>query len=545
MRRTTIALAVLSCALLAGCNADDVAPPVLERPIQTLPAGAHVVVLTQDLANTWARVESHDLPALLQSLPAAAPIVRSKGLERVMAACREFETATGTSLRDDVLLNALGARAGIGLYLAESEDAAGNEVQDGDLVVVAELRDPARFTAALERLSTNAQTSVQVARDVLDGDNVWRFSGADGVPFYLWQNEAALVASSNPARAREALALQSAGPPASGGALSDPTIVTAMAAVGAHNVTALVRRDAGGWQAQGFTWGKDGLRFDHAVQIAADAPPAATKSQREAILRSLPDGMTLAAYAQRAMLESTAHQGLDGHGDAGQRGMQAHLAHTGGHDALPFFDDWNAQTWAGDEVGIALRGVEATALAPIPDLAIVLTVRDQAGAAEAMRALESRLTSLPVGSMAAGFVDVTYGGRTFRTMAQPFAANVSPSWLLDGDIAVVATTRTLLEQIIDTRRTGRRHAESDASFKPFRDFVPDDAGIVVYADQKRLRRVTQELERSAKLYGPKIEQGVTTVARLSELLEHFPAGAAYAARSGDRLTVRGWMLEGH
>ncbi len=53
----------------------------------------------------------------------------------------------------------------------------------------------------------------------------------------------------------------------------------------------------------------------------------------------------------------------------------------------------------------------------------------------------------------------------------------------------------------------------------------------------------QELERSAAMWGPRVEQGVVALGRVSTLLEHFPAGAAYATQAGDRIEVRGWMLE--
>jgi len=528
--RRPIALAV--CAVVAGCHSEDVAPPQLHRPIETLPAGAQVVVLASDLANTWQRVESHDMRSLLESMPGAAPALRAPAFARVLELCREFEQATGTSLQDDVLLNVVGGRAGIGVYPHMDADATGGPDHDGDPLMVAELRDPARFESAMAALVARPVADLQVETASFDGDPAWRISRAGEPVLQIVQRQAFVVATTRDDLARAARALHAGG---GASALADPALSTALAAVGSHNVTALVRRDDAHWMAHGFTWTSDGLHFDHSSTTGSgEAAGAAQLSHRKAILGSLPDGMTLAAYAHRSVLGED-HRGSDA-------GLTLHAAGNGIAGLLPFFQ-LDGAAWCGDEIGIALRGVEPTTLAPVPDAALVIAVRDAAAAQDAMQALEARIVSLPLGPAAAGFIDVQYGGRTFRSLAQPISERVSPSWMLDGDVVVVATTRTLLQQIVDTRRTGRRSVSDDRSFRRFHDFVPDDAGVVVYADQKRLRRAVQELERSAAMWGPRVEQGVLALGRVSTLLEHFPAGAAYATQAGDRIEVRGWMLE--
>jgi hypothetical protein len=157
--------------------------------------------------------------------------------------------------------------------------------------------------------------------------------------------------------------------------------------------------------------------------------------------------------------------------------------------------------------------------------------------------LEARLGELPVGPTAAGFETARYGGKEYRTLVQPLSEKVSPSYYLDDEVAIIATTRDLLHQILVTRRTGRRSVLTDDAFDRFDDFVPQDAQVILFADQKRLHAAAAQLGRSASMWGPKVSHGVEELERVSKLLEHFPAGAAYVTRETDRTALRGWMLE--
>jgi len=138
---------------------------------------------------------------------------------------------------------------------------------------------------------------------------------------------------------------------------------------------------------------------------------------------------------------------------------------------------------------------------------------------------------------------VQYGGKTFRSLVQPLSEALTPSWIVDGDVAIITTSRDLMQQFIDTRRTGKRHVLSDASFKPFGGFIPEEAWAVVYADRRRLDRVLEQVEPAVSRW-PEVAGLVTDLRQFADLGQHFPAAAAYAIREDDRLAVRGWVLEG-
>ena len=198
---------------------------------------------------------------------------------------------------------------------------------------------------------------------------------------------------------------------------------------------------------------------------------------------------------------------------------------------------------AGDEFGIALLDAETTALAAFPNVGIVLELRDPESAARSLRVLEAALNIVRFQGVTHDFEDVAYGGRTFRSLVNPLLGALTPSWIVDGDFAIITSTRALMQQFVDTRRTGRRNVLSDGSFRPFRDFVPAQAQAVVYADRRRLQRVLDQIQPSLSRLGAGSNELVTQLQRFAVLGDHFPAGVAYLAPEGDRLAVRGWVME--
>lgn len=534
-------IAVGIAAALAGCHGEEVAPPDLQRPVEALPAGAHAVLLASDLRNTWQRVEAHDLRTVLENWPGTSKVMCDSGVVRFVAACREFEAKTGTRLLEDLVLNLIGDRAGLAMYRragagneeggARSFDAGENQ----DLLLVADLQDGARFRAACAALAAGAVPQGPVVREELfDGLPGWRLDGPDSRSFRVVQQDNFVAVGTNDELLRQALALHAGTGGAS--ALRDSVVQTALRAIGAHNVVGVVSLEAGAWSANGFTWDSSGLHFDQTASTAHVEPHA--PASVAGVWASIPDGMTFAACVRHRDLNL---QELGKHLRLGAK-ADARGARSAGAGGMPMLPDLS-RPWVGDAFGVALRGVEPTSLAPIPDLAFIVQVLDATAADADLRGLEGGLRGIPLGGVSRGFEDVRYSGRTYRSLVQPLSETVSPSWIVDGDVAIIATTRTLMQQILDTRRTGRRGIRSDAAFTRFKTFVPEDAAAVFYANQTRLHRVAAQLDKSSSLWGPEVEQSIDFVERLSGVLEHFPAGAAYVTRAGDSVTLRGWMAE--
>lgn len=557
MRRELAVVLALCCGV--ACRTQDVAPPELRRPIEALPAGAQAVLLASDLDNTWQRVEALQLDSVAEEWPMLAQALDNPKYIALRDAYRALETRTGLHLKDDVLLNVAGGRAGLGFY-KPAVDGAGSDADDdvnadtkhhdsdSDLLLVAELRDANRFTTALASLRQETlPPGWSITDATLDGEPALRLHGAD-TDFLVVQRQNLLAVATRDDLVRDALQLHAG--TGQTGALQEPAVQAALAAVGSHNLVMATGApsDPGKWSAQAFTWNGAGLHFESVCAAPAAAAQDAAPAQRDKILGSVPDGMTLACYMRARdldlghLLESLGvgrHSGLHVDANVAQATGSGQGAAFPGMPFLPA----DVLSWAGDEMAVALLGVEPTALAPIPNVALILEVRDGAAARRSMQDLEARLGELPVGPAAAGFETARYGGKEYRTLVQPLSEKVSPSYYLDDEVAIIATTRDLLHQILDTRRTGRRSVLTDDAFDRFDDFVPQDAQVILFADQKRLHAAAAQLGRSASMWGPKVSHGVEELERVSKLLEHFPAGAAYVTREPDRTALRGWMLE--
>ena len=550
---------VLLVGVMAGCRGDDVARPEFRRPLEDLPAGAETLLLGSDLRNMWQRAEGHELWEFARQFATVERFLQRADVSALQTACRRFETRTGTRVQDDLLLNALGSRATLGAYGVGS--AAGEfDPERMDLLLVGELADPGRFRSAIRALRPeDFEGQVEISESSVGEAGALRFERAGGRSIVIVQQDNFLVASTRDSLALGALAIHAGASRES--ALGDSAFAAALRALGPANVMALTRTpgEAGHWVAQGFTWDPEGLRLGWVRPAGSDgrggaeearsggesagAAPGAEggESRREDILRSIPDGMTLALYGRGSAL------GLANLGGAGARHMAGADSAVGQASSIlklatSFLPP---EVWrvAGDEFGIALLDAETTALAAFPNVGLVLELRDPESAARSLRVLEAALNIVRFQGVTHDFEDVAYGGRTFRSLVNPLLGALTPSWIVDGDFAIITSTRALMQQFVDTRRTGRRNVLSDGSFRPFRDFVPAQAQAVVYADRRRLQRVLDQIQPSLSRLGAGSNELVTQLQRFAVLGDHFPAGVAYLAPEGDRLAVRGWVME--
>jgi len=290
---------------------------------------------------------------------------------------------------------------------------------------------------------------------------------------------------------------------------------------------------------------------------------------RDAIMQSIPTGMTLAYYARPTDIALVRELFLSGEAcfdwrssdDADARwGMKApdldvltvsspstaheivRAAGPLGMEQLPFDMATELLPWIGDEMAFVLAELVETPLAPVPSAALIVEVADPGLAEETLSSLDDAVLKFGAFDFR-GFEEARYGGQTYKTFAQPILEALSPSYLIDGEVCIITTTRELMQLIIDTRRVGKRHLLRDPSFKPFADFVPESASAVLYADQHRLNRSLQQISKLTWLGGDAMSQAVDVLDGISVLFEHFPAGAVYVESSAQSVTLNGWMLE--
>ncbi|UCE03249.1 MAG: hypothetical protein JSW67_03410, partial [Candidatus Latescibacterota bacterium] len=447
-----------------------------------------------------------------------------------------------------------GGRVTMGAYPAATRGNA------AEVLLAAELQDAARFRVAIESLREEAASEeLEIEEVELNARPALRLRDGRGVDLLLLQEERFVVLTTSEALARGAFDVHAGNAPAS--SLRDPACVEALEALGPQSIAVVsLGADAIPWTAQGFTWGGDGVRFQRIVR-APQKPqldPVDTPFRREEILRSVPTGVTLTYYARptETALLGDLFRGLDtclerhtsgAPGRTGARAAQPLRLVTAapplGLDRLPFDLQHDVLPWAGDEMAFVLDQLMPTAMVPLPSIALIVEVADLETAERTLFDLEAKVLRLPIGVGSEGFTDVSYGGKSFRSFAQPVLEHVSPSYLLDGDVAILTTTRLLMQHIIDTRRVGRGQLLGQGALRPFGDFVPEEASVALFADQRRLLRALEQLATLPRLFGHEVVRGVEILDGLSVLFEHFPAGAAYVERTPTTLTLNAWMLE--
>jgi hypothetical protein len=521
-----------------------------------------MILVASDLANMWERAESHNaLDIVRRTIPGT--ILARPGIADLGTRLDAFETRTGMNVRDDILLNALGGRVAMGAYPEPGGRSA-------EVLFVAELENADAFARALNAVRTEEGTGVRFADTTLDERAALRMSDDGGLDVLLVQHDELLVLATADDLARGALDIHDG--KAENSALREAGFVEAVEVLGLHNVV-LVEPSAGGkarWRAQGFTWDARGVHFKRVVSISPDAdvePPRVHEVHRDAIMQSIPAGMTLAYYSRPTDASLVRELFLGGEECLDWR--SSHHSETPGGDHTPGLDVLVASTpgsplhvlpaapplgmeqlpfdlaadllpWVGDEMAFVLGELVDTPVAPVPSAALIVEVADPELADRMLSSFDDVV--LKFGSFNfRGFEEVRYGGQTYKTFAQPILEAVSPSYLVDGEVCILTTTRELMQLIIDTRRVGNRHLLRDASFRAFQEFVPEGASAVLYADQHRLQRSLEQLTRLKWLGGDTTAQAIDILDGLSVLFDHFPAGAIYLESTPQMITMNGWM----
>jgi hypothetical protein len=535
-----------------------------------------MVVTATDVVTLWQRAEQHKAAEVLGRLIPNAGWFQSDDYRQWRTALEEFESTNDVDLERDLLFNVLSGRMVIGMYPKASGEP--------DIVMAAELRDPARFRRFVDAvLAQPLGHDIDIEAAVVDDKQAFWVRRESQEVLFMHAGKR-LVASTQLELARSTWDVIEGR--ATTSATRNPLFTRALDELGMHHVVVVEIGDEDDripWAAQGMSWRNDGLHFRRTVA----APPeterheaVVTPRRRDDMLRSIPRGVTLAYYARptdadlvRDLLRGLNNCGGSMNGSLWRQSRihepmsvqltraeaatagpllrlpRAHLRPVAtsdtplGMSSLPFNLEKDVLPWCGDELVFILSDLEKTGVIPIPAAALIIEVADEELAGRTLYDLESTLTNLPFDIGAKGFVDVRYGGQTYRSFSQPFLESISPSWWTNGDIAVISTTRLLMQQIIDTRRVGKRNLLNDSSFEDFNDFVPESASVLALTDLRRFYRSAHEMVELPRMLSDDIDSGVRYMEQMSVLFDHFPASAVYLDRQVQTLTLNAWLRE--
>ncbi len=490
---------IASCASLAavllvagGARAQEAAA--------WLPPGARAVVASDDIAGFWSRFAA----------------------TRFYAALRAGRTDEGT----DAWVRLLGRRAAIGFY--------GEQGEHPDVALAGELTDPAAARVVMGALEARMGSERKATfADDRHGDAALRIArDSTGTEFLAWTiTDGRLVAGSSHARLVQTLDVGPGDPSVAADAewreASERVAPAGIVAwVDLASVGETIGERAGPAQriaralALGVSWAEQGLRGDAHLTLDPEAPPAIVSFLRGAAgpVRApevTPGGtlflFTSAGFDARLAAAATA---------AGPRvgGFESETGVDVERDLLPAI---------GSEAALAVMGVDASFLFPVPRIAILLEARDEAALRGVMEKIEGWAAAelLAKRSIPISWAGESYQGVDIRYASTPLGENVEPSYAVADGYLVVGSGRQAVKTILDVRAGRATPLDEDASFAPIASFLPDRASGVFYADLTGILARVRELGVTIR---PPGEGGA-----LFDALEHAPRLGMWTEPDGE------------
>jgi hypothetical protein len=229
--------------------------------------------------------------------------------------------------------------------------------------------------------------------------------------------------------------------------------------------------------AVGLGWAEQGLRGDAHLTLDPAAPPEIASFLRGApgpvrAPGSVPAGtlLLLTTAGFDARLRSSAAV-------AGAR-LQEFEADTGidvEGELLPA---------VGSEAALAVMGVDAGFLFPVPRIAVTVEARDEAGLRGVMEKLErwSADALLAKRSIPISWAGESYEGAELRYAPTPLGDNLEPAYAVSGGSLVIGSSRGAVRSVLDVGAERAPALAADPAFAPMAGFLPDRASGILYAD---------------------------------------------------------------
>ncbi|MGH7565324.1 MAG: DUF3352 domain-containing protein [Gemmatimonadota bacterium] len=503
-----------------------------------LPAGAIVVVSGYDVEAFWTRLKGTRLYTELAAIPDVrevfAPIAESQ---------REFQAETGLALDEATLMTIFGRKFDLGFYGQLPKDRA-------DLVLVATLDDEARAQTLLNTLETKitAEKGVTFADVDLGGTQV-RVATREGdeVLLYSVANERLVMATTRArmqgtltldgddaqtmvstgdyeaviqklpeaaitvyvdqralreAAERAAAADSAAGTPetlqeerfrAATSALEDYKLASAVG-VGVYWTEAGIRTDA-------YTKFPEGERSALATMMTSSPSPIRTLAFQPlntllyGAVNSL-DAKVVYDELRRYAIDATRIQmDLQGTADSLQadslvaRQLAAFQSETGidiESDIVP---------WVGQEVSIAIAGVDQSGFFPVPEVALTIATKDPQRSRDFLARVEGLVSQQAAAraSIPLQWQAEEHQGQTIRFAPTPMGEGLSLSYVVTDDFVLIGTSRGLIGRMLDTRGGSAQALPSNPGFSAMTEFYPSEANTLGFMNLEQILTEVQGL----------------------------------------------------
>jgi hypothetical protein len=549
LRHRWLAILLLASGVLGACRREgpgevDVPAGLRTQAVATsLPEGASVVVSGYDVEAFWTRLQGSqlykDLKAIQGVREAFAPLAESQ---------RQFEAETGLPLDETTLMTLFGQKFDIGFYGELPKNRA-------DLLFVAEVEDEERAGELLESLERKVAADKGAAFSDVEVSGVQarvaRDREGDQVLFYVLDGNRLTMATTQ-GRLGNALDLASGGasvkpmtsvepylealrklPDAAIAVYVDQRALQEAAARAAADTTGATEGDerlraatsalegtrVASSVTVGVYWTESGIRTDVYTRFPeGPRPPLATMlTQSPGPIQSLayqPVGALL-YVAVNSIEAQTVYQALYGYAVNATR-IQMGVAGTPDSlraDSLVAANlrDFEQQTginvqndivsWVGREAALTVAGVDKSGFFPLPEVSFTIATKDAGRARAFLTRMESELAEMARvrASIPLTWQSAEHQGQTIRFAPTPLGEGLSLSYAVDDQFVLVASSRSLLQRMIDARAGQAQALPSNPNFAAMTEFYPEQANLLGFVNIEQILTQVQDLMQT---YGP-------------------------------------------
>lgn len=574
----------LLCALIVACGGDEPREAEANGELETravataLPAGARVVVSGYDVEGFWTRLQGTRLYQQLAAIQDVRQAV-GPGSEVGRDLCLELDTAT--------IMNVFGEKFDLGFYgplagdradlllvaRVADEESARTIVEECEAHLVAEKGvafRPESYAGAEIRVAANSEgedvlfyrldgerltmattrTRVQQALDLSNGEaGVEAMTSAEGYMGLLADlPAAAIVVYVDQEGLRQAAER----------AAADTTVGDVAERMRREQLAAATSKLADFWAADavvfGAYWTEAGIRGDMRARF-----PEGERSELARMLGRSPDAIRSLAFQPEGTLfygalntldarvvydqmvryavEATRVQmGVEGTADSARADsvVGAGLAEFERETGIDVEEEIVA--WVGDEIALAIAGVDKTGFFPIPEIALTIETTDPGRSRALMTKVEGLVTeaarvraSIPLEWQAE-----QYEGATIRYAPTPMGEGLAIAYTVGDEFVLVGSSRGLVGRMLDARAGRSAALPSNPDFGSMTDFYPQRANSLGFVN---LERILTEIEGLLGSMGPmagaEAADTTSTARRVLAALKNAPRAGFYSAADAD------------
>lgn len=194
-------------------------------------------------------------------------------------------------------------------------------------------------------------------------------------------------------------------------------------------------------------------------------------------------------------------------------------------------------SWVGNEVSLAITGVDQTGFFPIPEIALTIATRDASKTREVMGRIETRLADMALAraSIPLEWQAEEYEGQTIRYAPTPLGEGLAVSYAVTNDFMLLASNRGLVRRMLDARAGRAEALPSNPDFGAMTAFYPQQANAIGFVN---IHQILNQVEGLMGTYGQMagnvaVADSTSTTRRVLAALKNAPRLGFYSEADDD------------